>query len=158
VPLDLNLIEVTNRSMSITWRAPVSPNGASTYYQVFRSNDTNVWATTYTTRVRNTNSHSLQYRMRPVVSRDVRILRIDFDVSFISINPFCRYRWKSRPILVMLSRCRPATTPNCAPSYPSQSPSRPKLEVCIFCLIIKSIVLFHCENWIRHCVKHEQLF
>ncbi|KAI9551931.1 hypothetical protein GHT06_022268 [Daphnia sinensis] len=46
VPLDLNLIEVTNRSLSITWRAPVSPNGASTYYQVFRSNDTNVWATT----------------------------------------------------------------------------------------------------------------
>ncbi|EFX83323.1 hypothetical protein DAPPUDRAFT_100606 [Daphnia pulex] len=51
VPLDLNLIEVTNRSMSITWRAPVSPNGASTYYQVFRSNDTNVWATTDRTRV-----------------------------------------------------------------------------------------------------------
>ncbi|KAK4036667.1 cytokine receptor isoform X2 [Daphnia magna] len=46
VPLDLNLIEVTNRSLSITWRAPMSPNGASTYYQVFRSNDTNVWATT----------------------------------------------------------------------------------------------------------------
>lgn len=52
VPLDLNLIEVTNRSLSITWRAPMSPNGASTYYQVFRSNDTNVWATTEKTTVK----------------------------------------------------------------------------------------------------------
>jgi hypothetical protein len=52
VPLDVDLIEVTNRSLSITWREPMSPNGASTYYQVFRSNDTNVWATTETTKVK----------------------------------------------------------------------------------------------------------
>lgn len=53
VPLDLDLVEVTNRSLSITWRAPLSPNGASTYYQIFRSNDTNVWATAVTTQVKN---------------------------------------------------------------------------------------------------------
>ena len=39
VPLDLTPTEVTNNSLAIDWRAPVYPNGADTFYMIYRNNE-----------------------------------------------------------------------------------------------------------------------
>ena len=39
IPLDLKTTEITNTTLSISWRAPANPNGALTYYKVYRNNE-----------------------------------------------------------------------------------------------------------------------
>jgi hypothetical protein len=72
IELDVNLIEVTNRSLSIIWRAPMFPNYESTYYQVFGSNDTNPWTTRDTTQVKKKFTNQfIRYRLSLVTTRNV---------------------------------------------------------------------------------------
>lgn len=39
MPLNLKPTEITNKTLSITWSAPVNPNGANTYYMIYRNNE-----------------------------------------------------------------------------------------------------------------------
>lgn len=157
VPLDLNLIEVTNRSMSITWRAPVSPNGASTYYQVFRSNDTNVWATSYTTRVRKTNSHSLPHATSRISW--CSYIKNRFWRQFYFYESILQVSLEVEAYTGYVISVQACNDPKLCSELSEPIPVTTKIGGMYFIFpLIKSIVLFHCKNWIRHCVKHEQLF